>query len=204
MRDYIVTSPVDHDQRHYPIGSSILGLSDDVAAPLIAAHAIALPDVAVARVTDTLLGSDFLPPLIRLTRDLTVKLSEAVERAFIASGLDHAGWNGLPDDDRELRISASLELMREQALEGNPDRAGLGTRLAIAEAARVAQDNASTDPKRDTAERFVVQHETGMVDAGAPVVTTSAAGVASGEAAVVVDPVAATHTKTSKTNRRPV
>ena len=57
-----------------------------------------------------LVGSNVQPNEVMMGGQ-TRLLGEAVEAAFIASGLSEADWNALPDDDREARIAAVIDIV---------------------------------------------------------------------------------------------
>lgn len=57
-----------------------------------------------------LVGSNVQPAEVMMNGELKL-LGEAVEAAFLKSGLSEADWNGLPEEDREARIAEVIDLV---------------------------------------------------------------------------------------------
>jgi hypothetical protein len=68
---------------------------------------------------ETLLGSSVQPAIIKVG-EREVQLGELVRRAYEKSGLNVAGWNALPVDERELHLQVELEDMQKQASADTP------------------------------------------------------------------------------------
>lgn len=64
MSVYIVKSPLDHDRKHYPAGSDISVIPDDVAAPLVAEGVLQLKPEVTAQPEEAPAATPPVAPLI--------------------------------------------------------------------------------------------------------------------------------------------
>jgi len=80
-------------------------------------------------VLPVLVGSSVLPALVRISEGNEVQLGDIVGAAYKASNLSVEGWNELPDDEREAKIAAQVEVLKSA-------EAAIAAKAANAQAAK--------------------------------------------------------------------
>ena len=121
-----------------------------------------VPVLDSAPAPETFLGSNVQPARV-LVGGEEVALGYAVSQAFQASGLSVAEWNGLEQDDREVRIAAAIDPVETPApalvSQGVQDQAAAAPAPAQVEQAKVEQLQAAQAAEAVVAAKPVVPED---------------------------------------------